>query len=106
MKSESNTKPTLAYAIDRRGDLADISFFENIEETIDESGEVKWSYDHYLLTVDFRPDLHDLIDDAYDDWLAMARATETTPTPPEPTEADRLAVLEMAMLEIIMGGLS
>ena len=28
------------------------------------------------------------------------------PTPPEPTEAERLAVLESAMLEIIMGGLS
>ncbi len=27
------------------------------------------------------------------------------PTPPEPTEAERLAVLESAMLEIIMGGL-
>ena len=28
------------------------------------------------------------------------------PTPPEPTEADRLAVLESAVLDIIMGGLS
>lgn len=28
------------------------------------------------------------------------------PTPPEPTETDRLAVLESAVLDIIMGGLS
>ena len=28
------------------------------------------------------------------------------PTPPEPTETERLAVLESAVLEIIMGGLS
>ena len=28
------------------------------------------------------------------------------PTPQEPTEAERLEVLEMAMLDIIMGGLS
>lgn len=28
------------------------------------------------------------------------------PTPPEPTESERLAVLESAVLDIIMGGLS
>lgn len=48
-----------------------------------------------------------LYDPKWDGEKWIESATDIpTPAPPEPTEADRLAVLEMAMLEIIMGGLS
>ena len=38
------------------------------------------------------------------EWIESATDIPE-PTPPEPTEAERLEVLESAMLDIIMGGL-
>ena len=56
MKAESDTMPTHPFVIDKRGDLADITFFEGVKESEREDRTV-FEYDSHILTVPYRDDL-------------------------------------------------
>lgn len=103
MKAESNIMPQQPYTVDTRGAEADVTFFVNPIET-ERDGETVWEYDTYTLTVDDRPGLEAVIEDAYEDWLTYAIEEEARGGLPEPTLEDRVAALEAMELENILGG--
>ena len=100
MKAESDTMPTHPFVIDKRGDLADITFFEGVKESEREDRTV-FEYDSHILTVPYRDDLEEVVAEAYELWLLAAKQAEL-PAPKEPTEAERIAFLESAMLDLLM----
>ena len=102
MKAESNVMPQHPFVIDRRGAVADITFFENAKETQKEDGPA-WEYDVYALTVDDRPGLESTIEEAYEDWLVYAMEQEAYEAE-TPTLEDRVAALEAIELEKLLGG--
>ena len=100
MKSESDTMPTHPFVIDKRGDLADITFFEGVKESEREDQTV-YEYDSHTLTVPYRDDLEETVAEDYALWLLSAKQAEN-PLPPEPTDEERIAFLESAMLDLLM----
>lgn len=100
MKAESDTMPTHPFVIDKRGELADITFFEGVKESEREDRTV-FEYDSHTLTVPYRYDLEDTVASDYGLWLEAAKQTEN-PLPPEPTDEERIAFLESAMLDLLM----
>ncbi len=75
MKAESNVMPQHPFVIDRRGAVADITFFENAKETQKEDGPA-WEYDVYALTVDDRPGLESTIEENVAAWREAAMAAD------------------------------
>lgn len=102
MNAESNTMPQHQFVIDRRGELADVTFFENVIESESLEGKT-WKYETYSLTIPYRNDLASLIEEQHRLWLEKAKSQER-PNSKEPTAEERLAVLEKAMLEVVLGG--
>ena len=100
MKAESDTMPTHPFVIDKRGDLADITFFEGVKESEREDRTV-YEYDSHTLTVPYRVDLEETVAEDYALWLLAAKQAEN-PLPPEPTDEGRIAFLESAMLDLLM----
>ena len=96
MKAESDTMPTHPFVIDKRGDLADITFFEGVKESEREDRTV-FEYDSHILTVLYRDDLEEVVAEAYELWLLAAKQTEL-PGPKEATEAERKEMQENNML--------
>ena len=75
MKAESNIIPQHPFVVERRGTLADITFFENVTEGKRE-GQLIWGYDSYALTVPYRPGLDTLVAENLKVWMDAAKATE------------------------------
>lgn len=100
MKTESNIKPSTPFEIEVLGDFADIIFYENIEPIMRDDAE-HWQFDTYRLTgVRNRDGLEAAVTANLAEWLAMAKKE----APELPTDADRIAALESAMLDMILGG--
>lgn len=86
MKAQSNIKPEQLFVVDNRGEVSDITFFENPKEITD-----GWEYDTYTLTVDSRDGLSELIESDLSVWLEFAKEKENPViTPPEPSDVDLL----------------
>ena len=79
MKAESDTMPTHPFVIDKRGDLADITFFEGVKESEREDRTV-FEYDSHTLTVAYREGLLEMVSENIDIWLAEAKKESPTPT--------------------------
>lgn len=109
MKAESNTMPQRAFQVDKRGDFADISFFDQIKET-EVDGEKIWKYNHYILTIPHRADLELIIPENFDAWLESAKATEYEIEKPktieEKVEKHEVEIATLSeTLEAIFGGI-
>lgn len=100
MKAESDTMPTHPFVIDNRGELADITFFEGVKESEREDRTV-FEYDSHTLTVPYRDDLEETVAEGYEIWLLSAKQAEI-PAPKEPTDAERINLLENTMLLMMM----
>lgn len=72
MKAESDTMPTHPFVIDKRGELADITFFEGVKESEREDRTV-FEYDSHTLTVAYRDGLHEMVNDNLAIWLNEAK---------------------------------
>lgn len=77
MKAESGTRPTNRFRIENiNGNICDVVFLYNIvEKEITEENEkhLKYTYDEYRITVPYREDLENYIEDGYDIWLSYAK---------------------------------
>ena len=100
MKAESDTMPTHPFVIDKRVDLADITFFEGVKESEREDRTV-FEYDSHILTVPYRDDLEEVVAEAYELWLLAAKQAELH-APNEPHEAERVGLLDNTMLLLMM----
>ena len=100
MKAQSNTKPEHGFVVDDRGEVSDITFYDNASEIED-----GWEYDTYSLTVDSRDGLHELVESDFNVWLQSAKDAEVE-DPPEPSENDilkeRLAQVEK-LIDTMLG---
>ena len=103
MKAESNTMPQHPFVIDKRGELADITFFDAVSESENEEGKV-WLYETYNLTIPYREDLPSLIAEQFPLWLETAKAQEQ-PHSKEPGIEERLSMMEEALLFLTLGGM-
>lgn len=74
MKAESDVRPS-RFLIDVRGDRAIVSFFDNVEEVIDDEGNVKYEYDYYTLELTNRVGLAEEIENNYDEYLELAKSS-------------------------------
>jgi len=69
--------PTGAYEIEFDGDMAKITFYENVMEQAPEGDEpVEYVYDAYSINVRDRENLIATIDASTADWLKLAKETE------------------------------
>lgn len=88
MKAESGTKPSL-FEVDKVGEMAHISLFDNIRE-MEEEGERVFKYDYYFLELPFRDSLKADVEINYDKWVELAREKENKQSKYEPAEMDVL----------------
>lgn len=108
MKAESDTMPTHPFVIDKRGELADITFFEGVKESEREDRTV-FEYDSHTLTVPYRLDLEEVIAADYDLWLGAAKDDESFKLPPLTLE-ERVADTENKVvsleetIDVLFGG--
>ena len=103
MKAESNTMPQHPFVIDRRGELADITFFDGVRESENEGIKV-WLYDTFSLTIPYREDLPSLIAEQYPLWLDTAQSQEQ-PYSKEPGIEERVSMMEETLLFLTLGGI-
>lgn len=77
MKAESGTRPNL-FTIDKVGDTAIISLFDNVREVETQEDEVGiiFEYDYYSVEVPFREGLDLDVEYNFDKWLEFAREKE------------------------------
>ena len=94
MKAESDTIPTHPFVIDKRGELADITFFEGVKESEREDRTV-FEYDSHTLTVAYREGLLEMVSENIDIWLAEAK--KESPTPTVPIEQMAIALMQTQM---------
>ena len=98
MRAESDVMPSLSFTIDKRGELADVTFFENVQEVQTEEGAV-FEYDTHTLTVPYHNDLDSAISLDYNVWLAAAKDNEIDKVAP-PTIDERLESVEEAVADL------
>lgn len=107
MKAESNIMPQKAFVVDRIGEQAYITFFTDVQPfEIRRENEIvtEFKYNSYTMTVSYRNDIETVIENSLQLWLDTAKKNELKNSAIEPTDKERLEVLEQAMLEIILGG--
>ena len=112
MKAESDTMPTHPFVIDKRGDLADITFFEGVKESEREDRTV-YEYDSHTLTVAYRDGLTEMVSENLSVWLEEAKK-ETAPNETASMEEMAVKLMETqtqlqdaqdALDFLIMGGI-
>ena len=112
MKAESDTMPTHPFVIDKRGDLADITFFEGVKESEREDRTV-FEYDSHTLTVVYREGLSEMVSENHEIWLQEAKK-ETVPNETATMEEMAVKLMETqtqiqdaqdALDFLIMGGI-
>lgn len=103
MRAESVVKPRL-FEVDRVGDTAVVSLFDNIREGVTQEDEVGivFEYDYYSIEIPFREGLESDVEYNYDKWLSIAM-NETNKV--EFSDKDRIDMLEDTILFILMGGM-
>lgn len=103
MKAESVIKPNL-FNVDKVGDVAVISLFNNIREVETHEDEVGiiFEYDYYSIEVPFRDGLELDIEFNYEKWLNLAKEKENIL--PTPDLEERLQMAEDTLLFLLMMG--
>lgn len=101
MKAESTIRPNM-YNVDKVGDLAIISLFNNIRETENQEGEIVFEYDYYSLEVLYREGLESDIEYNYDKWLDLAQKNGSIHVI---NLEERLQMVEDTLLYLLMGGI-
>ena len=104
MKAKSGIKPRL-FEVDKVGDKAIISLFNNVREVETQEDEVGiiFEYDYYSIEVPFREGLELDVEHNFDKWLQMARKKEGLL--PTPDLEERLQMAEDTLLFLLMGGM-
>jgi len=75
MKAQSNIKPI--FAIDNIvNGMAEVNFYENVIETKNQEGEQIFEFDYYMIKVNDRPNLKEMVLANYDAWLELAKSEE------------------------------
>ena len=100
MKARSDKMPIAPYAIEKVGTMADIRFCENVIQTETEDGP-RYEYDAYSLAVEYTEDIGGDLAQNTATWLQKAKDGEI-PAPKEPTEVERIDLLENTMLLLMM----
>lgn len=90
MRTELGESP-VAFRINRVGDMAHITFFENAAQLPSEDAP-RWQADIYTLVVPYRPGLTASIEANYQAWMDRAKAQEEAAPPP--TIEERVGVVE------------
>lgn len=92
MKAEGEIKPQ-NICIDKIGDVANISLFDNINEVKKEEGNI-FEYDYYLLKVPYRDDLNTDVTNNFKAWLEIAKKNEVESIIEAPETSNRIDMLE------------
>lgn len=74
MKAESEVRPE-EFSVDIRNDIAIITFYENVEEIIEEEN-TKYNYNCYELKMQNKENLKEEIKNNYEKYLAIAKNEE------------------------------
>ena len=75
MKARSTIAPKNFKIGDRKGNLIEVAFFDDINE-IQEEEETLYEYSIYTIKTIFREDLESFINDNYESWLTLAKETD------------------------------
>lgn len=75
MKARSTIAPKNFKIGDRKGNLIEVAFFDDIKE-IQEEEETLYEYSIYTIKTIFREDLESFINDNYESWLTLAKETD------------------------------
>lgn len=99
MKATSDKAPIELYSIEQVGTLADIKFFENVTEII-ENEETRFEYDVYLLTAEWTEGLENEIATNTNFWFTKAKESESKETVAAPTMEEMAVTLLQTQSEI------
>ena len=104
MKAESGIKPQL-FNVDKVGENAVISLFNNIREVETQEDEVGiiYEYDYYSIEVPYRDGLDLDVEYNFEKWLSLAITKEGLL--PTPDLEERLQMAEDTLLFLLMGGM-
>lgn len=75
MKARSTIAPKNFKIGDRKGNLIEVAFFDDVKE-IQEEEETLYEYSIYKIKTIFREDLESFINDNYESWLTLAKETD------------------------------
>lgn len=75
MKARSTIAPANFNIGDRKGNLVEITFFDDVKEIVEEETTL-YEYSVYKYQTIFRDDLEQFVNDNYKDWLELAKATD------------------------------
>lgn len=75
MKARSTIAPKNFKIGDRKGNLIEVAFFDDVIE-IKEEEETLYEYSVYTIKTIFREDLESFINDNYESWLTLAKETD------------------------------
>ena len=75
MKARSTIAPQKFKIGDRKGNLIDVAFFDDVKE-IQEKESTQYEYSIYTIKTIYREDLESYISDNYEDYLALAKETD------------------------------
>lgn len=79
MKARSTIAPEKFKIEDRKGNLIEVAFFDDVKEVEEVQGEEKttmYEYSVYKYKTIYREDLESYISDNYEDYLALAKETD------------------------------
>jgi hypothetical protein len=77
VRAESTVMPVAPYEVEFDGELAHVTFFDNVkQQDVEEDEAPRWTYDAYRLTVRNRGNLIESLDGNIDSWVQMARDAE------------------------------
>ena len=104
MKAKSGIKPRL-FEVDKVGDKAIISLFNNIREVETQEDEVgiMYEYDYYSVEVPYREGLELDVEHNFEKWLNLAMSKERLL--PTPDLEERLQMAEDTIMFLLMGGI-
>ena len=75
MKARSTIAPESFKIGDRKGNLIEVAFFDDVKE-IQEEDETLYEYSVYKITTIYRNDLEQAINDNLNDWLVLAKTRD------------------------------
>ena len=104
MKARSTIAPKNFKIGDRKGNLIEVAFFDNINE-IQEEEETLYEYSIYTIKTIFREDLESFINDNYESWLTLAKETDYQAVAKEVREK-RNKLLEESDKQLLLDRLS
>lgn len=75
MKTKSTIAPEKFKIGDRKGNLIEVAFFDDVKE-IQEKESTQYEYSVYTIKTIYREDLESYINGNYEDYLALAKETD------------------------------